>query len=103
MAIAGRKVTDWIKTFVAAGVVPPNTRRVIVDIAIDHIAQVYYECYGDTRMFTVEVMIGLTEALKGAEVAHVSQAAEVPQEALADMCRDTYLKRSDGEVADEPS
>ena len=65
--IEGTDYQAWLKRSQECGVIPPNVRRVIIDAPPDGAIKVYYECYADTRMFTIE----LADALKGCEVIHV--------------------------------
>lgn len=60
----------WVKQLIDAGVVPPSTRRILIDIDHDATVKVYYECYGDEKMFTAELAV----ALEKAEVVSASMA-----------------------------
>ena len=61
---------DWIERLQEAGVIPRESRRIIIDIHRDAIAKVYYECNGDERMVDRDLMdavqnskpIGIAEA-----------------------------------------
>jgi len=68
----GHTLAEWYRPLIDAGVIPPATRRIIIDIPHDNIASVYYECAADKRMFT----IGLAEMLKGVEAIGVIDAPE---------------------------
>lgn len=73
--VTGAKILGgWAKQLMEAGVVPPNTRRLVIDISIDEPVKVYYDCYGDDKMFTAELAV----ALEKAEVIHAGEAASEP-------------------------
>ncbi|MDZ4250310.1 MAG: hypothetical protein U0990_09505 [Candidatus Nanopelagicales bacterium] len=58
----------------SAGVIPPKCRRLIIDLQVDSIAKVYYECYADDRMFTIDV----AKLLDGAEAVGVARREVTP-------------------------
>jgi hypothetical protein len=58
---------DWVVPLSEGGIIPPETRRIIIDVGMEQIVKVYYECNADERMFTIE----LADALKGADVISV--------------------------------
>lgn len=60
----------WAKQLMDAGLVPPSTRRILIDIPVCDVVTVYYECYGDEKMFTAELAV----ALEKAEVVSASMA-----------------------------
>ncbi len=61
--MTGRTLLDgWVKQLIDAGVAPPETRRLIIDIPVDDVVKVYYECYGDEKMFTTELAVALQKA-----------------------------------------
>ena len=68
----GIDIQDWLQPLIKAGVIPPATRRLIIDIQHDCIAAVYYECDADKRMFSID----LTKALTGADVISVADMPE---------------------------
>lgn len=72
MAMEPEILRGYLGDLEAAGIVPPETRRVIIDINVNCVATVYYECFADKRMFTVD----LTKALSGAEVIGVADMPE---------------------------
>lgn len=72
----GLDLREWIQSLVDSGVIPPNPRRIVIDIAADLVAKVYYECEADKRMFTVS----LGEMLKGADVIGVADMPEKPSD-----------------------
>ena len=59
------------KAMEEAKLVPPLTRRMIIDINMNDAVQVYYECFGDEKMFELlapshlgdAVSIGVTDAI----------------------------------------
>jgi hypothetical protein len=72
MAMDPEIIRGYLGDLEAAGIVPPETRRVIVDINTNCVATVYYECFADKRMFSID----LTKALAGADVVSVADMAE---------------------------
>ena len=65
------KYQAWLKAMGKLGLIPPEVRRIIIDADVDSAVKVYYECFGDERMFNIE----LADALKeGAEVISVKDA-----------------------------
>lgn len=68
----GCSLKGWFAPLIEAGVIPPDPRRIIIDIPWDGIVSVYYECDADKRMFTLD----LANALTDAEVIGV---ADVPE------------------------
>lgn len=63
-------LSDWAEKLIDAGIVPPMTRRILIDIPLNDVVKVYYETYADEKMFTAELAV----ALKKAEVVHVGKA-----------------------------
>ncbi len=63
---------NWVKTLSKAGLIPPETRRIIIDLNFKDVAKVYYECNADERMFQIDP----TKLLKGADVISVTEAAK---------------------------
>jgi hypothetical protein len=49
----------WLKQLQAAELVPQETRRIIVDIPLQGIVRVYYECNADKRMFSIDLGVNL--------------------------------------------
>ena len=46
----------WLERMIAAGVIPPNARRVIIDIKAGEYVKVYYEGFADEAMFDDDLM-----------------------------------------------
>jgi len=65
MAFVGSGQDEWWKQLEEAGVTPPEGRRGIIDISIDDAAKVYYECFADKRMFSIDLikMVSGTKAI----------------------------------------
>ena len=61
-----------------AGIVPDNCTRVIIDIGLDSILKVYYETYGDKRIFDLDLM----SALKDVEVFKIEPALRKKSEGV---------------------
>lgn len=73
MAIGtGRNLREWFQPLIDAGVIPPTTRRIIIDIPCDNVVKVYYECEADKRMFTID----LAAMLKDADVVGIADMPE---------------------------
>lgn len=52
-----------------AGILPANTKRVIIDAEVSKVVTVYYECFGDARL----LKIGIEDALlKDVEVVRAN-------------------------------
>lgn len=62
-------IQEWHTRLRDEGVLPPDVRRIIIDIPLEGCVTVYYECLGDKRMFS----IALANALVGADVISVSK------------------------------
>ena len=43
----------FIEALLAAGVIPENCRRVVIDLGVNDIGIVYYETYADQRLLEV--------------------------------------------------
>lgn len=54
----------------AAGLIPENVRRIVIDIPANDPIMVYYECYGDAKLvnLTIEELIKNKDRLKIVEV-----------------------------------
>jgi hypothetical protein len=63
---------DFLTKLQAAGVLPPHTRRVVIDAAYDEVVQVYYECFGDSRMLSIDT----AETFHDMLAVHVEDLAE---------------------------
>lgn len=79
MACVTRDCLGWLTRLQDAGVVPKETRRIIIDIPCDGIVRVYYECNADECMFTIDMAklledaepIGIADCKSDAVPAHV--------------------------------
>ena len=71
MAFIGRGLKEWLATLKKDGLIPADTRRILIDIPIDGAVRVVYECYGDRQMFTADLgrMLSDVRSLSVAEVA----------------------------------
>ena len=76
IAVAGDgPLNGFWKAMKEAKLVPPNVRRMIIDINANDAVQVYYECFGDEKMFELlapshlvdAVSIGVTDAIPDAK------------------------------------
>jgi hypothetical protein len=63
------EVEKWRDALQEAGVIPPQVRRIIIDIDMDAVIKVYYETLADAKMFGVD----MARALRGAEVIGVAE------------------------------
>lgn len=66
------ELQNWLTQLRDAGVVPPETRRIIVDIPLNGLVSVYYECNADERMFSIDLAALLDS---GNPVISVAEAA----------------------------
>ena len=64
MAFVARAMPALIESFVKAGLVPPETIRIIVDIPLEMPVKLYYECFAPSKLADIE----LGGLLAGAEV-----------------------------------
>ena len=63
---------DLHNKFVAAGIVPDHCKRIIIDIALDSIVQVYYQCNADERLLNVGLVDALLkDGVKGEKIDEV--------------------------------
>jgi hypothetical protein len=65
----GRSFLDVLKK---TGLIPPNTRRVVIDASMDEVVQMYYECYGDATLLCVDTV----ESLKDCITVHVEDLSD---------------------------
>jgi hypothetical protein len=68
MAILGND--GFFADLVKQGVVPPETRHVLIKVSYDDVVRVYYEANADKRMCNVE----FAELLKGVKAVQVEAA-----------------------------
>ena len=62
-----------LEPLIEQGIIPPETRRVIIDIGIDAIAVVYYECFADEKM--LEVLPDIVETA-GDPAIHITDTGD---------------------------
>jgi hypothetical protein len=55
-----------------AGCIPPNTRRVVIDASFEEVVHVYYECFGDATLLSVDVV----EPIKDCLAVHVEDLSD---------------------------
>ena len=60
---SGGEFATWWAKLMDLGIVPPFTRRVIIDLELNKVARVYYECHGDGCVFDDPLL----NILKGAD------------------------------------
>lgn len=74
MAISCRNdaIISWCEALEKTGLLPPEVRRIIIDIPLEDPVKVYYECFGDERMFTIDLanMLGKAEAIGVRDMPH---------------------------------
>lgn len=73
MAETGNGILDRMQR---AGIVPPETCRLIIDIGIDCVVRVYYECLADEKLIDVDLVSGL----EGVEPQRVQKMVGYPCE-----------------------
>lgn len=58
-----------IERLTAAGVLPNNCRRFIIDVEVDEVPVIYFECFGDERLITAleDPALLVTEPAEGRE------------------------------------
>lgn len=49
------KGSAFVDALKAKGILPDNCSRVIIDVGIDRVAKVYYECLGDSTHLDAEL------------------------------------------------
>jgi hypothetical protein len=62
----------WFHECERRGLIPPNTRRVLIDITAEKIVTVYYEVHADEHMFTKDLMA----MMQHGERVHVEKEAK---------------------------
>lgn len=72
MAISLQAANDWVRSLQRQGIVPPNTRRVILDVQADKVPTIYYECWADEQVFQVDIV----EALREWPAVRVSESGQ---------------------------
>lgn len=55
--------TSLSKKLIEAGIIPPNTRRAIIDIRMNDAVTIYIEAYGDERLLDI-----IANNLEGAKI-----------------------------------
>ena len=55
--------SGFIKELVDKGIVPPNCRHAIIDANYDNTVQVYFDCFGDERLLTLDALPELKAAI----------------------------------------
>ena len=56
--------TRLVKAFEEAGILPENTRRMVIDIDCTGLVMIYYETFADERLLDVDLVGGIALALK---------------------------------------
>jgi hypothetical protein len=69
MVLDGRALLHHLATVCH---IPRNVRRVVIDAAVDDVVRVYYECFGDPKLLSVEAL----EPVKDAVMIHVEDLAD---------------------------
>ena len=72
MASTCADLSEWLDRLQKAGVVPPEVRRVIIDIGMDECVKVYYECLADKAMFSID-LVDLVSGTKAINVMDVQK------------------------------
>ena len=52
-----------VEEFVKSGIVPDNCKRIVLDIGIDSITMLYFECYGDERLIELDLPKHIGQAI----------------------------------------
>lgn len=52
---------SFLGKLVDAGVVPKDCCRVVIDVRVDEMVKVYYDCFGDKQMLSLELASLLSE------------------------------------------
>lgn len=55
-------IQAWLDPLMDAGLIPKETRRIIIDIPTDDAVKVYYESFADVRMFKIDLSAALAKA-----------------------------------------
>jgi hypothetical protein len=63
---------DFLAALQQAGCLPPNTFRVVFDASFEDVVHVYYECFGDSALLTVDTV----EAIKGSLTVHIEDLSD---------------------------
>jgi hypothetical protein len=59
MAVIPIAAHSLMRRMADEGILPKHCRRVIIDIQVNGIPQVYFECHGDERMYSIERELAL--------------------------------------------
>lgn len=73
--MAAMKAKEFCEKFAAAGVIPPNTRRMIIDVEAGKAVKVYYDTFGNEtllQMITPEML------MNGEEIEHTKEGETCP-------------------------
>ncbi len=72
-------VLDFFKAVIAAGIAPPNLQRMIIDLRIDDLPQVYYQTVGSKSLLMADGLRTLIDNAKvGTDHFEISPPAEEP-------------------------
>lgn len=52
MAVHGKEFLDWLRT---GGIIPENTRRVVIDASVNSATMIYVETFASRKMIEVDV------------------------------------------------
>ena len=55
MAFVSRELPALIESFVKAGLVPPETIRIILDIPLEMPVKLYYECFAPDKLADIDL------------------------------------------------
>jgi len=69
MATYGDTIIGQLK---AAGQLPPQCHRIVIDIQVGEVARVYFSCWGDEQFVNVNLLAGLDVRFEKAEAAEES-------------------------------
>lgn len=65
-----RQITELCKSnpileeMMNTGLLPPECRRAVIDLTFNKTVQIFYECYGDTKIIDLDLPGLLSEGIK---------------------------------------
>jgi hypothetical protein len=63
---------DFLERLKQAGALPPSARRVVIDASSEEVVHVYYECFGDPALLSIDAI----ESVKGCLAVHVADLSD---------------------------
>ena len=97
MAFVSKEIPALIESFKKAGLVPPETVRIIVDIPLEMPVKLYYECFAPSKLADIDLGALLRGKVEPFELGAATTKAD--DKVVADIIQPPDVVRGD----DRPS